>query len=77
MHAFESGAMSQRLYTTEISSLFAADATFGNDTGLIVALPGRGMLPFLMIPEGYPLLRCVHTLNNTRKAARVLASYKK
>uniref|UniRef100_A0A7S3K4J6 Band 7 domain-containing protein n=1 Tax=Aureoumbra lagunensis TaxID=44058 RepID=A0A7S3K4J6_9STRA len=48
--------MAQSLYAKPIASTRVADDVFGNDSGLMVGLPERsgwGVLPFLIIPEGY------------------------
>lgn len=45
--------MADHLYAATIPSLRGADAAFGSQPGLMVGLPQRGLMPYLMIPEGF------------------------
>ena len=46
--------MTQRLESGPIPDCASANSHFANNPGLVVAMPqNRGLLPFLMIPEGY------------------------
>ena len=44
-------AMSQTLFAADIDSTLSAPAEFGAQPGLLVARPGRGWAPYILIPE--------------------------
>jgi regulator of protease activity HflC (stomatin/prohibitin superfamily) len=41
------------LFSTDIANSSEASAVFGQSPGLLVAIPGRGWAPYLIIPEGF------------------------